>query len=255
MPNGKRIRLSNGRQLVDDVIGMAQRIPTAGIGGTFKVAEIARLRRLTRPKISWNVLYLKAYSLVASQVPELNQVYVRYPWPHLYQHDSVVCMMTFTREFENENRLFFARFSNAHQYSLTDLQERYNHLMEAPVNEIRQFRHQIRFAKFPRLIRRLGWRLMFDWWPSKRASHVGTIGMSFSGYRGIYGNRHLGPVTSILGVDPTPRNDESRLTLTFDHRILDGIPAANTLESIQRTLNNQIKTELEVLTRPQTNAA
>lgn len=255
MPKGKRIRLTNGRQLVDDVISMAQRIPTAGIGAQYSTEEIASLRRLTRPKISWNVLYLKAYSLVASQLPELNQIYVKFPWPHLYQHGSVVCMMTVIREFQGEHRLFFARFCNAHQQSLESLQERYNHLMDAPVESIRQFRHQIRFAKFPRLLRRLGWHIMFDWWPSKRASHVGTIGMSFSGYRGVYGNRHLGPATSILGVDPTPRNGKSRLTLTFDHRILDGIPAATTLDSIHRTINSTIKAELQQLAQPQSHAA
>jgi len=255
MAKGKRIRLTNGRQLVDDVISIAQRIPSAGIGGVFDLGAIGHLRRLTRPKISWNVLYMKAYALVATKMPQLNQVYVRFPWPHLYQHDSVVCMMTVIRQYQGEDRLFFARFNDPQNCSLNDLQQRYAHFMEAPIEEIRQFRHQIRFAQCPRLLRWLGWRIMFDWWPAKRASHVGTIGMSFSGYRGVYGNRHLGPLTSILGIDPMPRKGIGRLTLTFDHRVLDGIPAALTLESIQQHLQQQIKMELEQMVGKSAEAA
>jgi hypothetical protein len=255
MAKGIRIQLSNGRRLVDDVIGMAQRIPAVGLSGDFDVTEVSRLRRLTRPKLSWNVLYLKAYALVATKIPQLNQLYVRFPWPHLYQHPSIVCMMTVSREYQGEERLFFARFNDPQNYSLQELQQRYNHFMEAPVEEIRQFRHQIQFAKFPAFLRRIGWGIMFDWWPAKRASQIGTIGMSFSGYRGVYGNRHLGPMTSILGVDPIPRKGTARLVLTFDHRVLDGIPAALALESIQQQLDQQIREELQQMVGSSAKAA
>lgn len=247
MAKGIRIQLSNGRRLVEDVIDIAQRIPAVGLSGDFDVTEVSRLRRLTRPKLSWNVLYMKAYALAATRIPQLNQLYVRFPWPHLYQHDSIVCMMTVSREYRGEERLFFARFNNPQNHSLQQLQEQYQHFMEAPVESIRQFRHQIRFARFPRFLRRIGWGVMFDWWPAKRASQIGTIGMSFSGYRGVYGNRHLGPMTSILGVDPIPRKGTARLVLTFDHRVLDGIPAARTLESIQQQLDQRICQELQQL--------
>jgi hypothetical protein len=241
---GKRIALSNGRRLIDDVTEIAKTIPAAGITGDFALAEVDRLRRLTRPKLSWNVIYLKAYAKVAQQTPELNQIHVRFPWPHLYQHHSIVCMMTINRHLDGEDRLFFARFNNPHNDSLAVLQEKYDFFRQAPINEIRQFRHQIRFANAPWFVRRIAWWLMFALWPAKRASHVGTIGMSFSGYRGVYGNQHLGPLTSILGIDPFPRQGKARLVLTFDHRVLDGIPAANVLQQIHQLVMGEVYREM-----------
>lgn len=247
MKRGKRLALSNGRRLIDDVTRIAARIPAVGISGQFDLKSLDKLRRQSRPKISWNVLYLKAYALVAAENPELGQVFVNFPWPHVYQHHSVVGMMTINREFEGNDRLFFARFNNPQLESLASIQEKYDHFRRTPVTDIRQFRHQIRFAKMPRLLRRLGWWVMFELWPEKRASHVGTIGMSFSGYRGVYGNQHLGPLTSILGIDPFPADGVARSVLTFDHRILDGIPAADVLQKIHQRLVGQVQTELQEL--------
>lgn len=241
---GQRVRLSNGRRLVDDVIRIANRIPSAGISGDFDTGLVDRFRRLTRPKISWNVLYIKAYAAVAARTNALQQTYVNFPWPHLYQHDNVVCMMTVSREFEGEERLFFARFNNPQLLTLPELQERYDYLRTEPVRDIQQFRHQINFAKAPGFVRRFAWWLMFELWPKKRGSQVGTIGTSFSGYRGVFGNQHLGPLTTVLGIDPFPRKGISRLVLTFDHRVMDGIPATEVLNEIHYELTTTIRIEL-----------
>ncbi len=244
---GKRIKYSNGRRLVDDVIRIGNRVPSAGLTGDFDAGLVAKFRRLSRPKISWNVLYMKAYAIVAANEPALRQSYVGFPWPYLYQHDENVCMMTINRECEGEERLFFARFGEPQNETLTDLQSRYDYFRREPVENIQQFRHQINFAKVPSLVRRFAWWTMLNLWPEKRASHVGTFGMSISGYKGTYGSRHLGPLTTILGVDPTPRMGVSRLLLTFDHRVLDGAPATDVLVKVQRMLTTAVREELAEL--------
>ncbi len=244
---GSRIKFSNGRRLVDDVIRIAKTFPSAGLYGDFDAGPVTQLRRLTRPKISWNVLYMKAYGIVAARTPELRQCYVGFPRAHLYQHDQVVCMLTIIREFEGENRLFFARFNNPQDENLDELQARYDYLRKAPIEEIKQFRHQIQFAKAPRLLRSLAWWIMFNLWPAKRASHIGTCGMSLSGFKGVYGNQHLGPLTTILGTDALPHKGISRLMLTFDHRVLDGTPAASILQEVHQVLLVEIKQELAEL--------
>jgi len=246
---GSRLAYSNGRRLVDDVIKIAKTFPAAGLYGDFDAGPVTKLRRLTRPKISWNVLYMKAYGIVAARTPELRQCYVGFPRAHLYQHDQVVCMLTIIRKFQGEDRLFFARFNNPQDESLDELQARYDHLRKAPIEEVKQFRHQIRFAKAPRMLRKLAWWVMFNLWPAKRASHVGTCGMSLSGFKGVYGNQHLGPLTTILGTDALPHKGISRLMLTFDHRVLDGTPAASILQEIHQALLVEVKEELSVLVK------
>ncbi len=241
---GKRVKLSNGRRLVDDVIRIASKMPMAALSGDYDAAMVATFRRRTSPKISWNVLYLKAYAAVCAKNPELRRAYVSFPWGHMYEHDRTVGMMTIAREHEGEERLFFARFNRPEEESLADLQKHYDHYRTAPISEIKQFRHQIRFAHTPKLIRRFAWWFMFNLWPQKRASHMGTFGMSFSGYKGAYGTKHLGPNTTILGVDPTPRKGVGRVLLTFDHRVIDGTPVTKAMRQINQVLNTAIKVEL-----------
>lgn len=222
-------------------------MPIAGLSGDFDAGDVAKLRRLTRPKISWNVIYMKAYAQVCRKNPELMRAYVGFPWGHLHEFHEPVCMMTIAREHLGEERLFFARFCRPDHFTLTELQEQYDHFRKTPIEEIKQFRHQIRFAKVPHLFRRLAWWSLFNLFPDKRAMHMGTFGMSISGYNGAYGSKHLGPNTTTLGVDPLPRKGVSRLVLTFDHRVMDGTPATRILLSLQKSLTTAIRRELATM--------
>jgi len=244
---GKRIRYSNGRRLVDDVIRLANRFPSAGLRGAFDNSPVVALRRKTRPKIAWNVIFMKAFAIMAEEKPALRQMYVGLPWPHLYEHDGSVCMMTLSREYQGEERLFFARFNNPQHVPLAELQERYDYFRRAPIEEIRQFRHQVNFAKCPFWLRRFAYWMMMNWMPKKRAANMGTFGISFSGHKGAFGTLHLGPVTTILGVDPFPRKGISQQLLTFDHRVMDGVPATVAFQQLQTTVNEVIRDELAAM--------
>lgn len=241
---GKRIALSNGRRLVDDVIRMANNTPLASLTCDWELEEVAQLRRMAKPKISWNVLVMKALAAVAERHPVLKQGYVTFPWAHIYQHHQSVGMMTMSRQYKGEERLLFARFNEPNNHTLVELQKQYDVYRKAPIEDIRQFRHQITFAKFPSLVRRFAWWTLFNVWPVKRAFHMGTFGMSFSGHRGSYGKQHLGPNTATIGVDPSPRNGISRIVFTFDHRVIDGAPASAIIALTRHMLNTAIRQEL-----------
>ena len=241
---GKRIALTNGRRLVDDVIRLANKTPLASISGEWELKEVAKLRRMARPKISWNVLVMKAFAAVGEYHPLLKQGFVSFPWGHLYEHHQSVGMMTMSRQYQGEERLLFARFNEPNNHTLVELQEQYDFFRKAPIEEIKQFQHQIKFAKFPSLVRRFAWWTLFNVWPVKRAFHMGTFGMSISGHRGAWGSKHLGPNTATIGVDPMPRNGISRFLFTFDHRVIDGAPAAEIVGLTRHILNTAIRQEL-----------
>ena len=241
---GKRIALSNGRTLVSDLVQVAAKFPFASVYGDFDAGEVAKIRRRARPRISWNVLYMKAYSKVALEFPELRQCYMGFPWPYIYEHQRNVCMLTLSREYAGEERLLFARFNNPESETLADLQVRYDFLRHAPIEKIKQFRHQINFAKLPYLVRRFAWWVMMNLWPETRCGQVGTFGMSTSGYRGVFGNQILGPLTTLLGVEPIPRKGVGRIVLTFDHRVVDGVPVSEIIQRMHVILTTEIREEL-----------
>lgn len=245
----RRKQLSNGRRLVCDIIRLAKQVPLAGVMADLNVEELAEIRKRIRPRIAWNVLLMKAYAQIALQRPELRQIYVRLPWGHIYQHPTNVCMMTFSRDHDGEERLLFGRFESPEEKSLVELQARYDEYREGPIEELKQYRHQIRFAACPGWLRRLGWWVMRELWVCKAASHMGTFGMSISGFKDIYGTCHVSPNTTTLGVDVITKGGVSKTLLTFDHRILDGKPAIDLLNELGRELRGPIYQEMQQLER------
>lgn len=247
MGRGKRVKLSNGRRLVDEVVRAANKMPRAAYVRDFDLTKLAKLRKQVRPKISWNVLYMKAYALIAEKNPELRQCYVGFPWPYAYQHESNVCLLTMSREYQGEDRLLFARFNRPECRPLVDLQAQYDHYRKAPVKQIKQFRHQIRFAKAPWFLRRFAWWYLMNLWPRQRVSHFGTFGMTISGYKDAFNYQVLSPNTTTLGVDILPKRGQAKFSLTFDHQILDGVPVVNFIDDVYKTLNGAITDELRSL--------
>lgn len=248
-------KLSPGRILVSDLTTIANRIPFVPLIREFDLPELDLLRRQVRPRISWTAMMIKAYAIVARQRPELRQIYMSRPYAHIYEHPRNIAQLTITRQVDGESRLFFARFCDPDVRSLIDLQRHYDYIRRAPIAEIRQFRHQIRFARMPSFIRIPVWRLLTDWWGSKRATNLGTFGMSLS--RGMYDTKglfHLGPATTVLGYELLPMQGKSRITMTFDHRVLDGAPATDILEQVCTTLRSDIASELECLALETNNA-
>jgi len=251
MTRGRRIKLSNGRKLVDDVVRIANRTPLASFTREIDLSILNTLRRRVRPKISWNVLMMKAYGIVCSQRPELRRMYVSVPWPHFYENDKTVCMLTLSREYKGEERLFFARFSQPEKHSLRQLQAKYDYFRKTPVDEISQFKTQVWFARAPWMIRSITWWSLYNLWLSNRANSLGTFGMSFSGHRNAYGTKVLGPNTTTIGIDPLPRRSISRLLFTFDHRVIDGAPAAEAIDSLRFQLTHSITKEMKILLKKQ----
>ena len=247
MGKGKRVKLSNGRRLVDEIVRAANKIPRAAYVRDFDLSELAKLRKQVRPRISWNVLYMKAYALISNENPVLRQCYVGFPWPYAYQHESNVCLLTMSREYCGEERLLFARFNRPESRSLADLQSQYDYYRKTPVKQIKQFRHQMRFARAPWFIRRFAWWVLMNWWPRKRVNHFGTYGMTLSGYKDAFNYQVLSPNTTTLGVDVLPRNGQAKFSLTFDHLILDGVPVVNLIDDVYKTLNGAITDELNSL--------
>lgn len=247
----KRIKLSNGRRLVCDIVRLANKVPAYGLIKDVDVRPLTEVRKHIQPKLAWTTIMMKAYAQVGCRIPELRQHYVSFPWPQIYQHDRNVAMVVVSREYEGEERLLFARINSPEERSLLELHEEMEHYRNAPVNEIRQFRHQIRFARMPSLVRRVGWWLLMNVFARKTPSKLGTFGISVSTAKDIWGTRHLSPGTSTVGVDLVSRGGIGRTLLTFDHRIFDAIPAGKVFLELIKELHGPILTEMRQIAAAQ----
>lgn len=239
--------LSKGRTLILDIVNIARKMPMAPLIREFDLESIGQLRAQFRPRISWMVLFLKAYGIVSERNPILRQVYAPLPFPHIYTHPQNVALVTITRVVDGESRLYFARVHRPEERSLEELQKQYEEFRRAPIDQLRQFKRQDLLSSMPWFVRKAVWFLLTHLWPSKRAANMGTFGLSLSGFKGNRGAFHLGPNTTILGCELFPRKGRNRVILTFDHRILDGKPVADVLDDLQRAFANEITEELESL--------
>ena len=137
---GHSIALSLPRRLICDLLHFARKVPSVPVQRRVDVAGLrdARSAGVVRP--SWCTLFLKAYGLVAGQMPELRRAYLSWPWPRLYETPFNVASVSLRRKYRGENAIFFAHFLTPERQSLADLESHLRRFKEAPLESIGVFR-------------------------------------------------------------------------------------------------------------------
>jgi hypothetical protein len=243
----RRVRLSRNRALVGDVVHFASRIPRFAVDRLMSVSDVSELRHQTAPRISWSVLFLKAYSLVAADCRALRQAYISWPWGHLVEMPHSVGMVAINRRDDelNEDRLCWGRFIRPEQQSLVELQEALDGYQREPIAEV--FRRQMQHSKWPTALRRLVWWINLNLVVKSRARRVGTFSMSSLAGLGAWNRSHPAIHTTSLTFGPLDEQDRMLVTLICDHRVLDGALAARVLAELETALRGPIASELAML--------
>ncbi len=246
-PRPRRLRLSRNRALVGDVAHFARKIPTFAVDRLVSFGELAALRENAAPRISWTVLFLKSYSLVAADCRPLRQAYLRWPLPHLVEHPSSVATVAINRRDEDrdEDRLCWGRFIEPERHSLVELQQALERYQNEPIAEV--FRRQVQHSKMPRPLRRLIWWINLNLVAKKRAKRMGTFSMSTLAGLGAWNRSHPSILTTSLTYGPLDERGRMLVTLICDHRVLDGALAARALAQLEAALCGPIAQELAAL--------
>src|SRR5262245_21968796 len=171
-----RLRLPHSRRLVCDLLHFARHVPLFPLERSCALGELEQLRQVAHPRVSWAVLFLKAYGLLAADYPVFRQAYMRWPWPHLYQHPHSVGMLAVNRADTAGERLYRGRFSRPEDHPLAELQTALDRYKTEPTPSV--FAGQLRFSRAPTLLRRLGWWLTLNVSGGSRARRLGTFGLS-----------------------------------------------------------------------------
>jgi hypothetical protein len=233
--------------LVGDVAYFARHMPTFAVDRLVSLGELAEFRGDATPHISWTVLFLKAYSLVAADCRPLRQAYLRWPWPHLVEHPSSVATVAINRRDEDrdEDRLCWGRFIEPERRSLVELQQELDRYQREPLEEV--FRRQVQHSKLPLPLRRLIWWINLNLVVKKRAKRLGTFSMSTLAGLGAWNRSHPSILTTSLTYGPLGERGRMLVTLICDHRVLDGALAARALAQLEAALCGPIARELAAL--------
>jgi hypothetical protein len=235
------------RRLVGDLLWFAARVPLFPLEREFDLADLAALRSRASVRISWVALFVKAYGLLAAEIPQLRHSYMRWPWPHVYQHADSVGMVAVNRSTPSGDRLFWGRFTAPEKMSLVEVQKQLDDYKHGQIEPT--FRRQIRLSRFPKPLRMLAWWMSLNLSAERRARRLGTFGLSTVAGLGAVNRIH--PTCTATSLTYGPISDAGRVlvTVVYDHRLIDGAPLARALAELEAILQGPIAEELGALER------
>ena len=190
-----------------------------------------------RGDVPWAALFVRAFARVAARRPELRRSYQSYPWPHLYEADRSVASVAVAREFEGESAVFFGLIDSPDRLSLPELAERLLDFKTLPIESVRPFARLVRYTRYPRPVRRVVWWLGLNLSGKHRARTIGTFGLSTVAGAGSSLLNLISPIAFALNYGPIDSTGMIEIRLNFDHRVLDGLTAAEALKEMEVELN------------------
>ena len=245
---GRKISLSLARRMIGDFLAVSQPIPLAHGERRIDIRQLrAAMAALPRPRLKWLPLFFKAYAIVAAERPILRRLFVRRPWPHLYEHPKNVGSIIISRRLEGDTALLVLPIESPERLTLQQIGQLLREAYEKPIAEIPAFRRQLRLGRLPGFCRRTVMRVGRDWGTQQRARGFGTFGMSVLADMGIANLTTLTPWTTMVHYTPFDEAGSMLLRIAIDHRVLDGLEAAYALRHMEEVLNQQILDEVRLM--------
>ncbi len=237
-----RLAIPRSRRLTIDVLHYHAQVPTCAHDRYCQLTELVKARREHATRVSWSLIFIKAFAMIANRHPVLRQTYMRWPIPHLYQHPESVAVVATHRDVRGEPWLFWSRFPHPDTTSLIALQQRLDVYQQEPVERI--FSQQWQLSMLPTPLRRMIW-----WWNlnvsgPKRAKRSGTFFLTTVASHGVEIQHPPAFLTSNLTYGPIDAKGICRVTLAYDHRLMDGRKVAECLQELEATLCGEIANEL-----------
>jgi hypothetical protein len=241
---GKWVGLSPERRFVCDLLHFSKRVPSVPSQRHMQLADVIAARRTWPQRASWCAIFIKAYSIVAAEQPELRRAFMPRPWPHLYEHTINVASFSLERRHGDEDGVFFTQVPQPEKLSLSELDEIVRHHQRAPIDSVPSFRRALLLSRLPLPLRRFVWWMGLYYDGNVRAHFFGTFGISVVGSLGAAGLHILSPMTTTLNYGTFESDGGLDVRITYDHRVMDGAPVARALAKLEEVLHGQIRDEL-----------
>ncbi len=241
----RRFRLPRSRRLTCDVLHFHGKMPMCPHDRLVDLGRLNQLRKRVSQRISMAALFIKAYGLMAVEFPAFRQRYSSFPIANVRQHHATVLMLAVAREHQGEPWLFWGRFMQPESASLDEIQRLLNRYQTGDVELV--FRRQLNLSQLPTFFRRAIW-----WWNiniagRSGAKRVGTAFLTTLSGRGAEIRNPPSFQTGCFSYGPMDKEGISRVTLSYDHRLMDGATVAAALECLDSKLNDVVAGELRTL--------
>jgi hypothetical protein len=243
---GRSIALSRPRRLVIDLLHFARKVPSLPVQKRMQLAAVAAARKACRERPQWSAIFIKAYAVVAQEMPVLRRAYIKVPWPHLYEYPSVSASLMIEREYDGDHGLFSMLIKNAAGRSLTELRDLIRIGTDAPLDSVKDFRRALRVAGWPCALRRLLWWIGLNI-GRQRGNYFGTFGLSVYSALNVDSLHPLSPLTTVLNYGHIGDDGRVNVRIIYDHRVMDGADVARALSRLEEVLNGEIVDQLKRL--------
>lgn len=243
-PRGAPLPVSVGRRVAAEFLRQSRNVPLVTARREFTLPGLVGVRAAPHPRVSWVALFAKAYGLAARRHAVLRRSWTTFPFTRLYEHPASACVVLVEREVGGEETVLGGKIRAPEDMPLVDIDRYVRGFQTAPVRSVSCFRQTLRLGRFPALLRRFLMWSTLHWSGYRRSKRFGTFLISSVGNFGCETVHPHFPLTGYLSYGPISADGRTSVSLTFDHRVLDGRQAARALVDIESFLNTVLLAEL-----------
>ena len=240
--------MSGPRAAIADIAQVARELPLFPVDRVLRLAAVTDARAAAVPRIGWAALVLKAYGVVARDMPALRTWVVRGARPGLATAAESVATLAVNRRDGDMDRLCFGRLHRPDVVPLATIQRFVEDCQTRDVDEM--FKRQLELEMLPGWLRRgiLRWNLHSA--SPKRPGRLGTFSLStLAGFQ-AFNRFHPTLCTTSLAYGPLEPDGRCLVTVIADHRVLDGATVAAALIRLEQVLTTTIAGELTATRDP-----
>jgi hypothetical protein len=236
-------KISLPRRLVADLMHASIRVPFVSLTRPLNVRQLLEARALAAQPPGWAAIFVKAFSLVAKEVPALRTLYAKWPWPSFYELPRSVAMIAIARVEDGQDCVLPQKIAAADELPLTAVDGLIRQAKEAPIEQVPAFRKILRTTRLPLPLRRLFWVVGLNF-GRQRANWFGSFGVTSVAAYGAGELHALSPGPFILSYGVVEQDQTIDVVIRWDHRITDAALVAKALTRLEQVLNTEIAAEL-----------
>jgi hypothetical protein len=240
---GTKRKISLLRIFIVDLMHASMRVPFISLSRPLDIGPLVAARAKAASPPGWAAMFVKAFAIVAKDEPVLRTLYVKLPWPHLFELPRSVAMVAVARVEAGEACILPEKVPAPEERPLADIDAQIKRAKNAPLQEIPAFRKILMASRLPLPLRRLSWIVGLNV-GRMRANNFGSFGVTSVAAYGPGELQALSPGPFLLSYGIAGLDNRIDVMLRWDHRITDGAVIARVLTRLEQVLNTEISAEL-----------